>query len=595
VLEAQTVSLYAISSSSCHNLPAALESKGLRVAQEGALAIIVADDYVHQDIAALNREYIAIRRPWMLVKPTGPDFWAGPLFRPGENACWACLRHRLVENRWKEQILWRQGRAVPVSSKPVSAHDLGIFWLFVAQLAAEWLLEGRSIVDGSILNVNIAKSRAEPNSVIRRAECEICRNLGRPRLWAQHPGRPTLSTILNTHCTPITGFLSGLTEYAGAAWRPVHVIAAQCVLPLDARAPLLGLPPEITVGRGLSIDEAWLTCLAEGCERYSTFYQGHERILRDPFSAVADAAVHPASLLHISERQYREAGLRSTADEDSAVPPPFDEVAPIDWVEVQSWTHSRTRLVPAAYCYLRHYEPDHPFCIADSNGCAAGADFESAVERGLHELIERDAAALWWYNQIQRPGIVFDVLEDPFLRNAPALFARNGYQVWLIDLTTDWGLPVIAALACNHVGRSITYAFGAGSHLETSAKSALTELIQTCLSYDQRPANDARATWRRNATLSDYPFLIRSGIQTPQRSQISLGALLERAAELGLEVLVADLTRPEVSVPVARVIVPGLRPLKRRLAPGRLYDVPVKLGWRSAPLPEELMNPTPCL
>jgi ribosomal protein S12 methylthiotransferase accessory factor len=39
------------------------------------------------------------------------------------------------------------------------------------------------------------------------------------------------------------------------------------------------------------------------------------------------------------------------------------------------------------------------------------------------------------------------------------------------------------------------------------------------------------------------------------------------------------------------VIVPGLRHFYRRLAPGRLYDVPIKLGMRDRPLSESELNP----
>jgi ribosomal protein S12 methylthiotransferase accessory factor len=46
-------------------------------------------------------------------------------------------------------------------------------------------------------------------------------------------------------------------------------------------------------------------------------------------------------------------------------------------------------------------------------------------------------------------------------------------------------------------------------------------------------------------------------------------------------------------VPVCKVIVPGLRHFWARFAPGRLYDVPVRLGWLDAPTPEDGLNPTP--
>jgi ribosomal protein S12 methylthiotransferase accessory factor len=40
-----------------------------------------------------------------------------------------------------------------------------------------------------------------------------------------------------------------------------------------------------------------------------------------------------------------------------------------------------------------------------------------------------------------------------------------------------------------------------------------------------------------------------------------------------------------------RVIVPGMRHFYRRFAPGRLYDVPVKLGWLDRPVAEANLNP----
>ena len=55
--------------------------------------------------------------------------------------------------------------------------------------------------------------------------------------------------------------------------------------------------------------------------------------------------------------------------------------------------------------------------------------------------------------------------------------------------------------------------------------------------------------------------------------------------------MVLDQTRPDVEVPVVRVTVPGLRHFYRRFAPGRLYDVPVKLGLREQPLSEDELNP----
>jgi ribosomal protein S12 methylthiotransferase accessory factor len=54
---------------------------------------------------------------------------------------------------------------------------------------------------------------------------------------------------------------------------------------------------------------------------------------------------------------------------------------------------------------------------------------------------------------------------------------------------------------------------------------------------------------------------------------------------------VLDQTQPDLDLSVVKVIVPGLRHFWRRLGPGRLYTVPVRLGWQDRPAREEEMNP----
>jgi ribosomal protein S12 methylthiotransferase accessory factor len=52
-----------------------------------------------------------------------------------------------------------------------------------------------------------------------------------------------------------------------------------------------------------------------------------------------------------------------------------------------------------------------------------------------------------------------------------------------------------------------------------------------------------------------------------------------------------DQTREEIGLNVVRVIVPGMRHFWPRFAPGRLYDVPVKMQWLKAPREETELNP----
>jgi len=57
--------------------------------------------------------------------------------------------------------------------------------------------------------------------------------------------------------------------------------------------------------------------------------------------------------------------------------------------------------------------------------------------------------------------------------------------------------------------------------------------------------------------------------------------------------VVIDLTRPDIGLCVVRVIVPGLAHFWPRFGIARLFQVPVKKGWRDTPCAEEALNPVP--
>jgi ribosomal protein S12 methylthiotransferase accessory factor len=101
--------------------------------------------------------------------------------------------------------------------------------------------------------------------------------------------------------------------------------------------------------------------------------------------------------------------------------------------------------------------------------------------------------------------------------------------------------------------------------------------------------------------LSEHPYLTPSdGAPVQPGSTSKFGRLDTReqvtacvriAERAGLDFLVLDQTRPDIGVPVVRVIVPGLRHFYFRFGPGRLYDVPVKLGLLERPRLENELNP----
>jgi ribosomal protein S12 methylthiotransferase accessory factor YcaO len=152
--------------------------------------------------------------------------------------------------------------------------------------------------------------------------------------------------------------------------------------------------------------------------------------------------------------------------------------------------------------------------------------------------------------------------------------------------------------------------FGSGAHFDTKIAllRALTELNQF-LSLGLMGGGTGEKSSLDGATplrLQDYPYLTPSGkplvpgdfgsgdfgskfSDLDASEQVS--ACVRLAKQAGLDFLVLDQTRPDIEVPVVRVIVPGLRHFYRRFGRGRLYEVPIKLGWRDRPLKENELNP----
>src|SRR5205085_6632739 len=98
--------------------------------------------------------------------------------------------------------------------------------------------------------------------------------------------------------------------------------------------------------------------------------------------------------------------------------------------------------------------------------------------QGLLELIERDATAIWWYQRVARPALALDDVDDPFVQELRADYAREGWHVHVLDLTHDIGIPVYAAIARHHA--LDRHALGFGCHLQAGIAlgRALTELNQ---------------------------------------------------------------------------------------------------------------------
>jgi ribosomal protein S12 methylthiotransferase accessory factor len=283
------------------------------------------------------------------------------------------------------------------------------------------------------------------------------------------------------------------------------------------------------------------------------------------------------------------------------MPQEFDPAVPTQWVEARCLTGGVNRFTPAGYAWLWYPFRNEPFYnFGDTNGCAAGNTREGATLRALLELIERDALGIWWYNRLRRPGVPIMDWHDEEIQSACALFRAHERSLDLLDLTNDLGIPTYAAISANTEGREIYYGSACGVCPVSAAKRAIEELIQFWFWETRFGTGIDRRAWFDAGSVTTHPYLEAAGtadIPTvrPETPEEALNLCINAVRGAGLNAYSIDLTRPELGVPVIRVIVPGLRHYGPRFARGRLFDVPVKLGWRSTPLNEADLNTAVCI
>ena len=566
----------------------ALNANGLRISPDARHVLAVTDDYLRPELEVVAEQQL----DWLIAKPIGHTIWIGPVFGKKESVCWWCLAHWVRTNRWEQAAIYGcDQQSFP--PQPSIACLPGTSLLaagLIATVAALWIAaDTHPELQGRIITLDTRTLRMTVHVVHPLPTCTQC---------GRQPLVPA-TTLMKDWVSPHTGIISNVEITDEPVLGFFQAKAAQ-IQPLPKLGRRELLQPIWVLGKGTTAQDAQLSCLGEAIERYSIVYQGDERTRRGTLTEVD--GISPESILLFSERQYQTRELwNRTHSELHWVPEKLDPDYPINWTEARDLLTGTKRYLPTGCCYLKYPFPEEPeYGSADSNGCAAGPTLSDAIFHGLLELIERDALAIWWYNRMSRPSIDLESFAEPKLLDIYNEFSAAGRNLYLLDVTTDLGVPVYVAAAPKFDGSSLHFAAAAHPDPCNAAIRSVAELTQslhcnTLLLYDEL------RLWLETATLANQGYFEPASVQAaPQGVRVGsveqeIRRLASRIEERGMRVYYLDLTRPEIGVPVARVVAPGLRYFWARLGRGRLYDVPVDLGWLNNPIREEDLNPIPCM
>ncbi|MFQ5732979.1 MAG: TOMM precursor leader peptide-binding protein [Planctomycetaceae bacterium] len=621
---------------------ALLEASSVRLDDDGDLTVVVADHYLRRELQEWNRAALTGGKPWLLVKPTGAEIWIGPLFRPGSTGCWECLAHRLRCNlpivSYLESLLEdRDCPAIDVTSSPAS---LSVAWGLAANSVATWIAGGGRLdgLEGTIQSYDVVNSTSATHRLIQQPFCPECgddrpssNGTARPlvlesrqKTYTEDGGHRSASppeTIARYghHVSPICGAVTMLESSVPGNDGVMHVYVSGANVARGARS-LGGLRSDLresSCGKGMNDLQAKAGALCEGLERYSGLFRGDEPRRTASLISLGDSALHPNDCMLFSETQYARREERNASPSVyNSIPQRFDPEREIEWTPVWSLTRGCPRYLPTSYCFFEYpHDCGADFCVGCSNGNAAGNNLEEAILQGFFELVERDSVGLWWYNRGRVPGVDLDSFDEPYLHRLKAYLKRHQRTLWALDLSSDLQIPAFAALSRRTTGPTEQLMFGFGAHFDPRiglmrAVTELNQMLVPLLGDDDRADglppefSDAETSnWLNNATLEAHPFLVpadrpprrKSDFPNAGTDDLKEDVLLCKSMveQRGFEFLVLDQTRSEIGMPVVKVFVPGLRHFWARFAPGRLYDVPVELGWIDEPLNEDQLNPNP--
>jgi len=325
----------------------------------------------------------------------------------------------------------------------------------------------------------------------------------------------------------------------------------------------------VHTGKGLTGDQARVSVLMEAIERYSAEIKEEDRA-------------------KFRFESYKEGNSENKVEPSSLILSALSKVTPdskIEWCEGYDLMVEDEVLLPANAVY-------HPYTttrggrlfMSDSNGIASGNNLEEAIFHGMMEVIERDALS---YAEIKKDAGKRIAIEedDGLIYELKERFNSQGIETHFWYIPTDVGFPTVVLALDSPEKDANLLVYGAGTHSDPriAAIRAITEAAQSRLMrivkggsgitpVDYETVKRMNRHWfeakdgdKDAVRLSELPYLATDTIDG------DIKIALERLRAIEKRVLVVDLTREEIGIPVVRVVIPGFEVYARN---------PERLGHR---------------
>lgn len=341
-------------------------------------------------------------------------------------------------------------------------------------------------------------------------------------------------------------------------------------------------------GDGVSTNRhrAIMKAVGETLERYCAANYRNEDVVISSFRDLEGLATPPSSYALFSDDQYDSF--------DSALKK-FNEDTPVGWTRGFSLCNKTHTFVPAQFVYLpyNHSEAEVVLDNQISTGLACHATIKKAIEKGILEIIERDAFMLWWMFKTPSHKIDPSSYSNPAIVQMVSEFSRLGYEIHILSISSDFRIPVVLTALISRDNLSPRAVVGLGtSHIVEEAIVLSLEEVSLGLIGMTRNAQ-AHSDYTPGKNFSNVRTLDEHGLcyaldeassdllanclnSTPEAEKSELAPagmgvgidlltyLVTILMDNDMDILVFDLTTPDVEeagFKVARTVIPSMLPM----------------------------------